>query len=60
MVEVDPIVSISIDERRNILYCLTQNSSIEVFDLGESGDEMKSVARMSHAQISRCARSVLP
>ena len=36
--EEDPIVQISVDESRHILYTLTEKGGISVFDLGETGD----------------------
>jgi nuclear pore complex protein Nup155 len=35
---VDAVIEITIDEERNILYTRTQESKIQVFDLGKNGD----------------------
>ncbi|CAL8471349.1 g10891 [Coccomyxa elongata] len=42
-----PILEIAIDAERNILYTRSQNSSIQVFDLGADGKEFRKVAEVT-------------
>ena len=53
--EDNPIIQISIDNTRNILYTLSEKGSIEVWDLGESGLEMSMVTSISQAHIVQAA-----
>ena len=43
----DPIVDIAVDNDRCILYTLSENSAIEVYDLGNEGDGMHRVIAKS-------------
>ncbi|KAL1122609.1 hypothetical protein AAG570_002937 [Ranatra chinensis] len=49
--EDDAIVQIAVDNSRNILYTLTEKSSIEVFDLGADGLAMARVASITHSTL---------
>lgn len=51
----DPIVQISIDDSRNILFTLTEKGCIEVFDLGEGGISTSKVISMTQATIVQYA-----
>jgi nuclear pore complex protein Nup155 len=53
--EEDPIVQISIDNSRNILFTLTEKGRIEVFDLGEGGTSTSKVTSMTQANIVQYA-----
>ncbi|KAG6548318.1 hypothetical protein Mapa_010184 [Marchantia paleacea] len=54
---VDAIVEVVIDEERNILYTRTQESKIQVFDLGKSGDATpKKIAEESRVGDQRDGR----
>ncbi|KAJ4448862.1 hypothetical protein ANN_00253 [Periplaneta americana] len=53
--EEDPIVQISIDNTRNILFTLTEKGRIEVFDLGENGTSTSKVTSMAQATIVQYA-----
>ncbi|EFC50324.1 nucleoporin 155 [Naegleria gruberi] len=44
----DPIIDIVVDDTRNILYTLSDNMTIEVYDLGENGDSMRKVVSYSN------------
>lgn len=49
--EEDGIVQISIDDSRHILYTLTEKGAIEVYDMGESGNSMSKVTRLSQSSL---------
>ncbi|KAL0269136.1 UNVERIFIED_CONTAM: hypothetical protein PYX00_006963 [Menopon gallinae] len=57
--EENPIVQISVDNSRNILYTLTEKGSIEVWDLGESGLEISKVTTVSQAHIVQAALNIV-
>ena len=40
----DPILDMSYDSERSILYTLSRNSTLQMYDLGESGDSFNFVA----------------
>ena len=42
----DPIMDMALDDERNILYCLTRASTIDVYDLGADGESIKWVASL--------------
>lgn len=47
LAEEDGIVQIAIDNSRHILYVLTEKGSIEVYDLGVSGDSLTKVTKLN-------------
>lgn len=49
--EEDGIVQISIDDSRHILYTLTEKGTIEVYDMGENGNSMSRVTRISQSSL---------
>ncbi|KAJ8983036.1 hypothetical protein NQ317_014334 [Molorchus minor] len=49
--EEDPIVQISVDNSRHILYTLTEKGSIEVCDLGEKGNSFSRITKVSQASL---------
>ncbi|XP_076462327.1 nuclear pore complex protein Nup155-like isoform X2 [Babylonia areolata] len=51
----DPLVQISIDDSRHILYGRTQKGSIQVYDLGRDGKGMSRVASVSQQTILHSA-----
>lgn len=51
LTEEDGIVQISIDDSRHILYLLTEKGAIEVYDMGENGNSMSRVARISQSSL---------
>lgn len=53
--EEDPIIQMSIDNSRNILFALTEKGRIEVFDLGDSGTSTSKVTSMTQATIVQYA-----
>ena len=53
--EEDPIIQISIDNSRNILFTLTDKGRIEVFDLGDSGTSIRKVTSMTQTTIVQYA-----
>ncbi|ESO88145.1 hypothetical protein LOTGIDRAFT_234706 [Lottia gigantea] len=53
--EDDPLVQISIDNSRNILFARTEKGNLQVFDLGEDGKGMGRVASLSHQNITQSA-----
>jgi nuclear pore complex protein Nup155 len=57
--EEDPIVQISIDNSRNILFTLTEKGRIEVFDLGGGGASTSRVTSMNQVTIVQYAVSVV-
>ncbi|XP_059140242.1 nuclear pore complex protein Nup155-like [Physella acuta] len=56
--EDDPIVQISIDNTRGILYARTQKGTIQVFDLGENKQSMGRVASQSQSSILNAASHI--
>lgn len=54
----DPIIDIVIDDQRHILYTLSQNSTIQVYDLGEDGTACKHI--IDYTDILRDAQKLLP
>lgn len=42
--EDDPLLQLSLDDSRNILYACTEKGTIQVFDLGQDGKSMSKVA----------------
>lgn len=55
----DPLIEIQIDESRNILYTLSdQSSTISVYDLGEKGDAISHV--YSHTSIEKQVETFCP
>lgn len=57
--EEDPIAKISIDNSRHILYTLTEKGSIEVFDLGERGNSLHRVTKVSQATLVQQALNIV-
>ena len=57
--EEDPIVQISIDNSRNIVFTLSEKSCITVFDLGESGTSTGKVTSMTQAAIVQHAVGIV-
>ncbi|KAK6639409.1 hypothetical protein RUM43_007682 [Polyplax serrata] len=57
--EDNPIVQISVDNSRNILYTLSEKGSIEVWDLGDSGLEMSKVTTASQSHIVQAAVNIV-
>lgn len=51
LTEEDGIVQISIDDSRNILYTLTEKGTIEAYDMGENGNAMSRVTRISQSSL---------
>ncbi|KAH9488744.1 hypothetical protein Btru_059325, partial [Bulinus truncatus] len=56
--EDDPIVQISIDNSRGILYTRTQKGTIQVFDLGEKCNGMSRVVSLSQSTILNDAANI--
>lgn len=57
--EEDPIIEISIDNSRHILYTLSEKGSIEVYDMGEKGDGMSRVAKVSQTSLVQQAMNIV-
>jgi nuclear pore complex protein Nup155 len=57
--EEDPIVQISVDNSRNILFTLSEKCCITVFDLGESGTSTSKVTSMAQATIMQHAVGIV-
>lgn len=51
LTEEDGIVQISIDDSRHILYTLTEKGAIEVYDMGENGNSMSRVTKISQSSL---------
>ncbi|BFZ16747.1 hypothetical protein BsWGS_19786 [Bradybaena similaris] len=56
--EDDPLVQISIDDTRGILYARSQKGTIQVFDLGEDKKGMGRIASQSQASILNAAGDI--
>lgn len=48
---LEKIAKLCVDDTRHILYGLTENGSVQVFDLGSDGTEMAKVASLNCSQI---------
>jgi nuclear pore complex protein Nup155 len=57
--EEDPIIQISIDNSRNILFTLSEKSCVTVFDLGESGTSTSKVTSMTQATVVQYAVGIV-
>lgn len=57
--EEDGIVQISIDNSRHILYTLTEKGSIEVYDLGEKGNSLSKITRLTQTSLVNKAMSTV-
>lgn len=57
--EEDPIVQISIDNSRNIVFTLSEKSCITVFDLGENGTSTNKVTNMTQAAVVQHAVGIV-
>ncbi|KAI8435063.1 hypothetical protein MSG28_003473 [Choristoneura fumiferana] len=55
----DPIVKIEVDNSRNILYTLSEKGCIEVFDLGQNGDSLSRVVRLTQGKIVSSATDIV-
>lgn len=55
----DSVASISIDNSRHILFLLTEKGSIEVYDLGEKGDSISKIIKLSQASIVQNALNIV-
>uniref|UniRef100_A0A2P2HZZ0 Nuclear pore complex protein Nup155-like n=1 Tax=Hirondellea gigas TaxID=1518452 RepID=A0A2P2HZZ0_9CRUS len=55
LAEEDSVVQIEVDESRHILYTLSEQGSISVFDLGADGTSTSRIAVMRHNTISAAA-----
>ncbi|XP_063620313.1 nuclear pore complex protein Nup154 [Cydia splendana] len=55
----DPIVKIEVDNSRNILYTLSEKGCIEMFDLGQKGDSLSRVVRLTQGRIVSSAVDIV-
>mgnify|MGYP001793382221 FL=1 len=55
---VEPIVQISIDSGRNVLYTRSEQGSVQVYDLGKDSNEAAYVADLSSSAISKRAAEI--
>ncbi|XP_026495219.2 nuclear pore complex protein Nup155 [Vanessa tameamea] len=55
----DPVVKIEVDNSRHILYTLSEKGCIEVFDLGNDGEDMSKVVRLSQGKIVSLAMDIV-
>jgi len=60
--EPSTIVEIAVDNTRHILYTLTENSSIDLYDLGSNGKSTSRIISLSHSslehQVSKLLRTM--
>ena len=54
----DPMVQISIDDSRNILFTRSEKGSIQVYDLGEDGKGMGRVTALSQQATLHSAANI--
>lgn len=57
--EPSAIIEIAIDNTRHILYTLTENNSIEMYDLGSDGKSTSRVISLSYSNIQHQVSKVL-
>lgn len=57
--EEDAIVQISIDDSRHILYALTEKGGILVYDLGEHGNSISKVTKVTQAYLVQQAMNTV-
>ncbi|XP_026329328.1 nuclear pore complex protein Nup154 [Hyposmocoma kahamanoa] len=55
----DAIVKIEVDNSRNILYTLSEKGCIEVFDLGNNGDSIRKIVRLTQGNIVSSAVDIV-
>ncbi|XP_060810852.1 nuclear pore complex protein Nup154 [Amyelois transitella] len=55
----DPIVKIEVDNSRHILYTLSEKGCIEVFDLGNDGESLSRVVRLTQGKIVSSAMDIV-
>ncbi|XP_045519163.1 nuclear pore complex protein Nup154 [Pieris brassicae] len=55
----DPIVKIEVDNSRHILYTLSEKGCIEVFDLGEDGEDISKITRLTQNRIVALALDIV-
>ena len=62
--EEDPIVQITVDDSRNILYTRSEKGTVQVFDMGPDGDRLDKVVALTCsslvAEASKLATTVEP
>ncbi|CAI6369245.1 unnamed protein product [Macrosiphum euphorbiae] len=60
--EPSAIIEVAVDNTRHILYTLTENSSIEMYDLGSDGKSTSRIVSLSHSnlehQVSKLLRTI--
>ena len=54
----DPIVQMSVDESRGILYTRSEKGTIQVYDLGSDGASMTRIAAMNANSIVQAATNI--
>lgn len=59
LTEEDGIAQISIDNSRHILYTMSDKGTIEVYDMGEKGQTMSRVARISQSSLVQQAINIV-
>ncbi|GBP10894.1 Nuclear pore complex protein Nup154 [Eumeta japonica] len=55
----DPIVKIDVDNSRHILYTLSEKGCIEVFDLGDDGQSLSKVTKLTQGKIVSLACDIV-
>lgn len=57
--ENDPITKIEIDNSRNLLYILTEKSSIEVWEIGSDSNSVRRLSKIMQSDIANiCSNSL--
>lgn len=57
--EPSAIVEIAVDNTRHIIYTLSENSSIELYDLGYDGKSTSRVVSLSHSNLEHQVSKML-
>lgn len=57
--EDDPIIRIEVDNSRHILYTLSEKGNIEMFDLGNKGDSIKKIVKLTQSKIVSNANDII-
>uniref|UniRef100_A0A1I8PU24 Uncharacterized protein n=1 Tax=Stomoxys calcitrans TaxID=35570 RepID=A0A1I8PU24_STOCA len=57
--ENDPIVHLSTDKSRNLLYVLTEKGCIEVWDMGQDFNAMRRLTKVTQNEIAQSASNII-
>lgn len=59
LTEDDAIIQISVDNSRHILYTLSEKGSIECYDMGDKGNGMCRITKVSQTSLVQQAMNIV-